>query len=202
MGRSGVARPRRTGASGRTRYEANVCVLLRRSGRWLLTRPRRQRGVRAGHDRTGRRTRRAVVGPGRLRGDRAAGGPRGDRARPDRRAAALPVQRALSRARPTSRCSPSPTPASCPAGASRGWPIPTSSAPSAGGRSTSWRPPTTARPGCRRCCGGRGAARPGSAGPDPELRQPAMTRSRTVSGRSRSLATASSANGPATSVIT
>ncbi len=28
--------------SGRTRYEANVCVLLRRSGRWLLT-------VRAGH---------------------------------------------------------------------------------------------------------------------------------------------------------
>lgn len=28
--------------SGRTRYEANVCVLLRRSGRWLLT-------VRAAH---------------------------------------------------------------------------------------------------------------------------------------------------------
>jgi 8-oxo-dGTP diphosphatase len=43
MGRSEAMGPSEArGASGRTRYEANVCVLLRRSGRWLLS-------VRADH---------------------------------------------------------------------------------------------------------------------------------------------------------
>ena len=78
--------------SGRTRYEANVCVLLRRSGRWLLTVRAADVayapgmiGLVGGHVEP-------VVGAGRVRGDRATGSARGDRARPDGRAAALPVQ--------------------------------------------------------------------------------------------------------------
>ena len=52
-----------------------------------------------------------------------------------------------------------------------------------------WLPPLLMPPAAERSAGDLAA-------------QPAMTRSRTVSGRSRSLATASSASAPATSVIT
>ena len=67
-------------------------------------RPGRRRGVRAGHDRTGRRARRAGGRGRRVRGDRATGSARGDRARPGGRAAALPVQRALPGRGRISRC--------------------------------------------------------------------------------------------------